>query len=93
MVLIFLYTLWVYLKNHSKSIGFYVLNGIEFDVKLGVGVKICRVKFKPKKSKILRRNLRRKMLIKKMDFRQKLPKNITSESGIYLALSLIVFEI
>ena len=49
-----------------------LFDGIEFDVKLGVGVKICRVKFKHKKSKILWRNLRKKMLIKKMDFR---PKN------------------
>ena len=59
-------------KNHAKIIGFHVFDGIEFDVQLGVGVKICRVKFKHKKSKILGRNLRKKMLIKKMDFR---PKN------------------
>ena len=35
MVLDIFYTFWVYLKNHAKSIGFHVFDGIEFDVKLG----------------------------------------------------------
>ena len=82
------------MKNHAKSIGFHVFDGIEFDVQLGVGVKICRVKLKHKKSKILRRNLRKKNVDQKNGFPpQKLQKNITSESGIYLALSLLVFQI
>ena len=82
------------MKNHAKSIGFHVFDGIEFDVQLGVGVKICRVKFKHKKSKNSAAKFAQKNVDQKNGFPpQKLQKNITSESGIYLALSLIVFEI